>query len=87
MKGNNEFAISFGETIRQLRRNHKLSQEELAFRSNVDRSFISCIETGKHIPSLETADKIARGLGISLSHLILKFEAVTLDKNARCSRF
>lgn len=46
--------------IRELRRQHKMTQEELAFAVGTTRQTITSIETGKYIASLPLAYKIAR---------------------------
>jgi transcriptional regulator with XRE-family HTH domain len=52
-----------------------MSQEELAFESDLNRQFISLLELGQRSPSLQTVYKIAVGLGIRGSELLLKMEA------------
>ncbi len=59
----------FGEKIRELRLSRGLSQEELAFRSNVHRTYLSGIERGKRNPSLNNIAAIAKALGVTLSQL------------------
>jgi transcriptional regulator with XRE-family HTH domain len=46
------------------------SQEELADRSGVNRSYMSRVELGKSDVSLSVLHKIARTLGISLAELL-----------------
>ncbi len=43
-----------------------MSQEDLAKKANVDRSYISQIESGKKIPSLSVLERIADALECSL---------------------
>lgn len=43
-----------------------MSQEELAKKANVDRSYISQIESGKKTPSLSVLERIADALECSL---------------------
>ncbi len=47
----------------RLRRAKHLSQEELALKSGVDRTFVSGCERCVRNPSLTTIEKIASGLG------------------------
>ncbi len=65
----------FGEVLRELRRKRELSQEDLAFESDLNRQFISLLELGQRSPSLQTVYKIADGLGISGSELLATMEA------------
>lgn len=62
---------SFGQRIKQLRRQRGLSQEELAFRSGVHRTYLGGIERGERNPSLRNIAAVARALDISLSELFL----------------
>lgn len=58
-----------GNRVKKLRRERNLTQEELAEKVRVTGSYIGFIEQGLRHPSLETADKIARVLGVKLSEL------------------
>jgi predicted transcriptional regulator len=57
-------ARTFGETLRRTRRGQKVSQDDLAQRSGVDRSAISNYERGRREPNLRTIVKLARALGV-----------------------
>ena len=61
---------AFGEVIRELRKSNKFSQEQLAERSKLDRSFISLIECGHKQPSLVIIFQIAKAFKISASKII-----------------
>jgi len=58
--------------ITKIRKEKRLSQEELAFESNVDRSSLSLIEKGKLNPTLKTLFKICFSLRIKPSDLFIK---------------
>ena len=55
--------MSYGEILKNLRIEQKLSQQELADRANVTRTIISYWETGKRKMTMESADKVFRALG------------------------
>lgn len=59
----------FGTKLKQIRNNQKLSQEELAFRSGLHRTYISDIERGVRNVSLENIQKIAKALDVNISSL------------------
>jgi transcriptional regulator with XRE-family HTH domain len=59
----------FGKRVRELRRAKSLSQEELAFRAGVHRTYLGGIERGERNPALENIEAIAKALGVSLSDL------------------
>ncbi len=56
--------------IRTLRNKRKWSQEELADRAGLHRTYISHIENGKRELSVETLCRVAKGFDISPSELI-----------------
>ena len=56
-------------TISQLRRQHKITQEELANEVGVTRQTITSIETGKYIASLPLAFKIAKFFDMSIEEI------------------
>lgn len=59
----------FGKAVRDARTAAGLSQEELAHRSGLDRSYIGGVERGERNPTLSVIEKIAEGLGVSLAEL------------------
>lgn len=59
----------FGERVRQERTKQRISQEELGFRTGLDRTYISGIERGVRNPSLENIGRISKALKTSLPHL------------------
>ena len=65
----NQLAKKFGEKIRAERARTGKSQEDLAFTSGLDRTYISGIERGIRNPSLKNIGKIAKALQIPISRL------------------
>jgi len=59
----------FGATVKDWRRRVGISQEELADRSDLHRTYISDIERGARNVSLRCVGKLAAGLDISVSAL------------------
>lgn len=60
----------FGIRLRELRKEKGLSQEELALKSGLNRSYISGIEKGKRNVSLEVMEKLAGAMDIEIRELI-----------------
>lgn len=56
-----------GQRIKELRTKQGLSQEEFAFRCELDRTYITSLERGKRNISLTNLEKIANSFNISLS--------------------
>lgn len=64
----------FAQVLRQLREERGWSQEHLAERANLNRSYLGEVERGCAVPSLLTVDKLASALGVRLSSLISRCE-------------
>lgn len=62
--------LRLGKRIRSLRKDRGWTQEELAHRSGLNRSYMSDVECGRSDLSLSTLQKIARPLGISVAELL-----------------
>ena len=63
------FRKSLGAAVQQRRRDLGLTQDELAYRSELHRTYISDVERGTRNVSLDTLVQMSTGLGISLSTL------------------
>jgi len=59
-----------GNKIRELRKKKKLTQEDLAYKSELDYSYMNQIENGKRNPSIEAVERIAKALGAQVKDLI-----------------
>lgn len=62
--------LAFAKILKTLRINNKLSQEELAFRSDLDRTYISMLERSIHQPTISTIFSLSRALNIKASEMI-----------------
>lgn len=69
-KRKDPFLRSLGARVRSCREKRQWTQEDLAERSELDRSYIAGIEAGLRNPSVKAMSKIARGLGLTLSALL-----------------
>ena len=58
-----------GDRVRELRSERKLSQEELAYKAGVHRTYLGGIERGERNPSLRNIAAIAKALDVTLSEL------------------
>lgn len=58
--------IIFSQKIAELRKEHHLSQEDLAEKCNIHRTYIGSIERGEKAPTLNVIEKIANAFGISI---------------------
>lgn len=63
-------AVYFGRVVKQLREEARYSQEVLADKANLNRTYLGEVERGVAVPSLATINKIATALNLSTSQLI-----------------
>ena len=66
---NNDTLIKLGHKIRILRTNLDLSQELLAEKANLNRSFIGLLERGKFNVTIKNLEQIANALDIDIKEL------------------
>jgi transcriptional regulator with XRE-family HTH domain len=69
--------LGVGEIIETLRRRVRLTQEEVAYRCNLDRKTISNIEKDNSTPSVETLLNIILALNVTPSEFVVEFEKHT----------
>lgn len=74
---------SFGLALRQLRIQRGWSQELLAGRAELNRSYVGEIERGEVVVSLLTLEKLALALGISMTTLLGHGERIEQTRTLR----
>jgi transcriptional regulator with XRE-family HTH domain len=70
----------FGVSVKSWRSRLGISQEELAGRAGLHRTYVSDIERGTRNVSLESIDKIARALEVSVATLFSHSDTLALAK-------
>lgn len=63
-----------GDELRKARIASGLTQEELAFRAEISRNYVSLLELGDKSPTVQTLLRICRALGIKASTIIARVE-------------
>lgn len=61
-----EIQSKIGTRIKELRNLRSMSQKDLAYSANLDRSYITSVENGQRNISIINIEKIAIALGVSL---------------------
>ena len=61
--------MTLGNKIKELREKAEMSQKDLAYTADLDRSYIASIENGQRNVSIVNIEKIAVALGVSLKEL------------------
>ena len=75
--------LKIGQRIKELREAAKMSQKDLAYESDLDRSYIASIENGQRNVSIVNIEKIAGALGVTLKEF---FNDGEFSKHTRGSR-
>lgn len=60
----------FARNLRRARRLREVSQEELALRANLSRTYVSQVESGSRNVSIDNMSLLAQAIGISLRDLV-----------------
>ncbi|PJE47067.1 MAG: transcriptional regulator [Sediminibacterium sp.] len=64
--------IDFGLRVKEIRVSKNLSQEELSYRADLHRTYISSIELGKRNLSLINIEKLAKALNCQIEDFFLR---------------
>jgi transcriptional regulator with XRE-family HTH domain len=59
----------FGKKVKEMRIKISLSQEQLAFNAELDRTYISSIEKGERNVSILVVEKLAKALKVKITDL------------------
>lgn len=65
-----DISKKFGENLKKIRLEKKMSQGDICRALGVDRAYISNLESGKRNPTLSTIKRIADALGVSVDSLL-----------------
>ncbi|HQR43062.1 MAG TPA: helix-turn-helix transcriptional regulator [Gemmatales bacterium] len=69
-----DIRVRFGFVIRTLREARELTQEELAERSRIHRTYLSDIERGSRNVALINIERLAQSLSVSLGDLFRRVD-------------
>jgi len=70
MESTTNILIKFGKKVREFRKREKLSQEELAHKADLHRTYIGMIERAEKNITLINIEKIANALEVNIKELI-----------------
>ena len=65
-----DVCVRFGEAVRRRRCKLQLTQEVLAQKAMLHRTYIGDIERGRRNVALRNAERLAKALGVELSSLV-----------------
>jgi len=65
---------AFAANLRRFRHAKGISQEDLAYEADVNRTYVSKLEKGVSYPGLEIIAKLANALGVEPAELLMRPE-------------
>lgn len=68
-----DLPTAVGRRVRDLRRELKVSQEELAARAGLHRNYVGSVERGERDIGINAIGKLAKALGVTLASFFEKF--------------
>lgn len=75
--------LKIGQRIKELREQTNMSQKDLAYAADLDRSYIASIENGQRNVSIVNIEKIATALKVTIKEF---FNDAEFNKHSRGSR-
>lgn len=77
-----DIKLKIGQRIKDLREKAEMSQKDLAYAADLDRSYIASIENGQRNVSIVNIEKIAVALNVTVKEFFKSnsFENTTTDK-------
>ena len=69
--------------LRKLRQARGLSQEELAHRAQIDRTYISALERSVYAAGIDVVDRLAQALGVEAADLLIRPAALGGKRKSR----
>jgi transcriptional regulator with XRE-family HTH domain len=74
------------KNVRKYRQAAGLSQEELAHRAEIDRTYISSIERSVYAATIDVVDRLAKALGVEASDLLVRPRRRSASKTLTSAR-
>jgi transcriptional regulator with XRE-family HTH domain len=75
--------LKIGQRIKELREQMNMSQKDLAYTADLDRSYIASIENGQRNVSIVNIEKIATALNVTIKEF---FNDAEFNKHSRGSK-
>lgn len=66
--------------LRQLRKEHKLTQVELQMRTGIEQSLLSKFENGERVPPTETLITLADFYNVSIDYILCRTQNPQINK-------
>ena len=75
--------MKYGDRLKRLRENKKLSQQQLADKLNINRSTYARYELNKTQPDYETLQKLAEFYNVSIDYILTGVDTKLTEKDER----
>jgi transcriptional regulator with XRE-family HTH domain len=62
-----DIKLKIGQRIRELRKELDISQEALAYKAEVDRTYVTDVENGRRNVSIEILERLIKALDVSIT--------------------
>lgn len=62
-----DIKLKIGQRIKELRKELELSQESLAYKAEVDRTYVTDVENGRRNVSIEILERLIKALEVSVT--------------------
>jgi transcriptional regulator with XRE-family HTH domain len=62
-----DIKLKIGQRIKELRKELELSQESLAYKAEVDRTYVTDVENGRRNVSVEILERLIKALDVSIT--------------------
>lgn len=72
-----------GDVLRTCREKAELTQEEVSFAANIDRSYLSQLENDHKSPTVDLLFRICDALGVSAAEVIARVEQARFSKRKK----
>ena len=72
-----------GKVLRDARIAADLTQEELAYRAGLDRTYISLLEHDRKSPTMDVLFRLAKAVGVKASVLIARVERESTERKRK----
>ncbi len=69
-----DIKLKVGQRIKELRKEIGLSQEALALKAEVDRTYVTDVENGRRNVSLEILERLIKALNVSINEFFTSKE-------------
>jgi transcriptional regulator with XRE-family HTH domain len=70
MRTNRELDVAFGHTLQRFRLAAGVTQEDLGFRAELHRTYISLLERGLRTPTIDTLFRLCEALSVEPSEFL-----------------